>query len=159
MIQWFRMIGFLDFSHHLVRQPMHNALKADLFLSSGRRVGRNLLGWKHSYHWLISTLSTGPNQIVTSLIFHLSRDTASEILRSVQNTQHLMKSRKPVIVCVRYFSAGRQTIRQLILNVSEIGTLTMDATHYTPNTQSKEIASNLVIHISQMCLFQFCLLH
>jgi len=71
------MIGFLDFSHHLVCQPKHNARKVDLFLSSGRRVRRNLLGWEHSNHWLRSTIFPQPNQTVTSPLFNLSTDTVS----------------------------------------------------------------------------------
>jgi hypothetical protein len=54
------------------------------------------------------------------------------------------------MLCVRYFSAGRQTIRQLILNLSETGIHKMNATHYTHNTQSKEIPSNFVLHISHV---------
>jgi hypothetical protein len=153
------MIGFLDFSHHVVCQPMHNAWKVDPCLSSRRRFRRNLLAWEHSNHWLRSTRSTGPNQTVTSPLYLLSTDTVSEILHSVQNTEHLMTSRKPIILCVRYFIAGRQTIRQLIRNLLETGIQKLNITHYTHSTQSKEIASNLVIHISHMCVFQFCILY
>jgi len=149
------MIAFLDFSHHAVCQAMHNAWKVYLFLSSGRRVRRNLLGWEHSNHWLKSTLSTGPNPTFISPLFHLSTDTVwntafcSEYwtFDEVQKTSDVMCK---VLQCRQtdYQTTDTELIRNRIQK--------RNATHYT---KSKETASNLVVHISQMCFFKFCTLH
>lgn len=60
------------------------------------------VGGREGTYWVVniqandrSALSIGPNWIGTSPLFHLSRETVSEMLHSVQNTATLDEVQKP----------------------------------------------------------------